>query len=52
VFAGVTLWETIIVLVILGLAVAIAASHTRAIATNRPVPVAVNGERRGIAVDG
>jgi general secretion pathway protein H len=75
--AGFTLLEMIIVLVILGLVVGIAAargpsrSHGldvralvdsvvetlrgargRAIAHNRPVLVAVNGERRSIAVDG
>jgi len=75
--AGFTLLEMIIVLVILGLVVAVAASRGpvrshglevrgivaavsealrgargRAIAANRPVLVAVNGERRGIAVEG
>jgi general secretion pathway protein H len=75
--AGFTLLEMIIVLVILGLVVAIAASRGparshglevrgtvaavsealrgargRAVAMNRPVLVAVNGERRTIAVQG
>jgi len=75
--AGFTLLEMIIVLVILGLVVAIAASRgpvrshrlevrgivsavsealrgarARAIAANRPVLVAVNGEHRWIAVEG
>ena len=75
--AGFTLLEMIVVLVILGLVAAIAASRGpvrshglevrgtvaavsealrgargRAIAANRPVLVAVNGERGGIAVEG
>lgn len=75
--AGFSLLEMLVVLVIVGLAVAIAASHGparspgleargvvaavsealrgargRAIAGNRPVLVAVNGERRRIAVEG